>query len=157
MSPRRASLGGLGVVETPAAGVEAMLSLLPERLSSSLKVLEPACGEAPFLRAFARKYGSSHRLYGVDVRSEPLAAAAQALPLAHFFHADYLLWNPSERFDLILGNPPYGIVGDASHYAIPELLTQKPIYKKFFTTWFGKYNLYGAFIEKSIRLLSDRG
>jgi adenine-specific DNA-methyltransferase len=71
--------------------------------------------------------------------------------------ADFLLWEPGEAFDLILGNPPYGIVGEASKYPIHVLKEVKGLYKKTFSTWRGKYNLYGAFIEKSIHLLKPGG
>lgn len=71
--------------------------------------------------------------------------------------ADFLLWEPGEAFDLILGNPPYGIVGEASKYPIHVLREVKGLYKKTLSTWKGKYNLYGAFIEKSVRLLREGG
>jgi adenine-specific DNA-methyltransferase len=78
-------------------------------------------------------------------------------PWAEGVLADFLLWKPGETFDLILGNPPYGIVGEASKYPIHVLKEVKGLYKKTFSTWRGKYNLYGAFIEKSIHLLKPGG
>ena len=71
--------------------------------------------------------------------------------------SDFLLWDTPKRFNLIIGNPPYGIIGDKSHYPIHVLKTQRLIYRRNFQTWFGKYNIYGAFIEKSIHLLKNGG
>ncbi|WP_440310656.1 Eco57I restriction-modification methylase domain-containing protein, partial [Klebsiella pneumoniae] len=71
--------------------------------------------------------------------------------------ADFLLWEPGEGFDLILGNPPYGIVGDGSKYPIHVLKEVKGAYKRVLSTWKGKYNLYGASLEKWVRLLKEGG
>lgn len=147
---------GLGVVETPSEVVEAMVGLL-EAPSTPARILEPACGTAPFLRAIRHRFGSRHALWGVDIRPEPLSEARRLLPQAHFIQEDFLLWEPEERFDIILGNPPYGIIGDVSHYAIPHLKSRKETYKKRFHTWRGKYNIYGAFIEKAMQLLAPGG
>ncbi|MGC8785152.1 MAG: Eco57I restriction-modification methylase domain-containing protein [Armatimonadota bacterium] len=147
----------LGYVTTPKEVVEFMVHLAaPTRPNCS--VLEPACGDARFLTTFANTYGTAHCLVGVEINAQALKVAAQTIPRkVQLVHADFLLWDTSERFDIILGNPPYGIVGDASHYPIHLLKTRKAAYKRQTSTWKGKYNLYGAFIEKAVRLLKPRG
>ena len=70
-------------------------------------------------------------------------------------HHDYLLWNTDSNFDIIIGNPPYGIPSLSSHYAIKIDNKTKKLYKQLYETWYGKYNIYGAFVEKSIKLLKD--
>jgi len=60
-------------------------------------------------------------------------------------------------FDLIIGNPPYGIPSPSEHYTIKIDSVTKEKYKSLYKTWYGKYNIYGAFIEKSVRLLKDEG
>jgi len=74
-----------------------------------------------------------------------------------FVEADFLLWAPNETFDVIIGNPPYGIIGDASHYPIHVLRERKALYRQRSLTWRGKYNIYGAFIEHAARLLAPEG
>jgi adenine-specific DNA-methyltransferase len=74
-----------------------------------------------------------------------------------FVEADFLLWVPNETFDVIIGNPPYGIIGDASHYPIHVLRERKALYRQRSLTWRGKYNIYGAFIEHAARLLAPEG
>lgn len=167
----------LGAVYTPDAVIEFMFSLLPSSFSKPLSVLEPACADAPFLQAFHHRYGGKHSLCGVEVDVSSASQAARSaessasqaarsaedtekkitLSSASFIQTDYLLWQPSERFDLIIGNPPYGIIGDASHYPISALQHVKAQYKAKFQTWHGKYNIYGAFIEHSVRLLKPHG
>lgn len=63
----------------------------------------------------------------------------------------------NETFDVIIGNPPYGIIGDASHYPIHVLRERKALYRQRSLTWRGKYNIYGAFIEHATRLLAPEG
>ncbi len=141
----------LGRVETPPELVRFMVSLAEAPRGG--RVLEPACASAPFLRAFREAHGSAYRFVGVEI--DP--SALDLPPWAEGVAGDFLLWGPREAFDLVLGNPPYGIVGEASKYPIHVLKEVKDLYKKAFSTWRGKYNLYGAFIEKSIRLLKPGG
>lgn len=145
-----------GVVATPPELVAFMTELAAPD-SPRARVLEPACGDAPFLTAFAERYGTAHQLVGVDIDPESVKTAQQRLPSATFLEEDFLLWNPNESFDIVIGNPPYGIIGDASHYPIHALKERKALYKRRFQTWYGKYNIYGAFIEHAINLLRPNG
>jgi adenine-specific DNA-methyltransferase len=141
----------LGQVETPPEVVSFIVSLAQAPIGG--KVLEPACGHGPFLKAFREAHGTAYRFIGVEIDSKSLGLP----PWAEGVLADFLLWEPGETFDLILGNPPYGIVGEASKYPIHVLKGVKDLYKKTFSTWRGKYNLYGAFVEKSVHLLKPGG
>ena len=146
----------LGAFATPPDLVSFMVSLAaPSR--PRLRVLEPACGDAPFLRAFAGQYGLHHELVGVDIDPDAIARARHRVPSATLLEEDFLLWQPGEPFDLIIGNPPYGIIGDASHYPIHVLKERKRLYRRRFQTWRGKFNIYGAFIEQAVRLLRPDG
>jgi len=143
----------LGAVYTPEKISDFMVSLAGPPLGERWNVLEPACADAPFLQAFAQRWGRHHCLTGVELNLE--ADKAFAVLHARHVHTDYLLWEPEERFDLVIGNPPYGIIGNASHYPIHGLLDVKQQYKQRFQTWHGKYNVYGAFIEHSVHLLRE--
>ncbi len=146
----------LGAVQTPPALVAFMVGLArPPR--SRCRVLEPACANAPFLQAFAQAYGNHHELVGVEIDPQRLSDARERLPRATFIEGDFLLWQPETRFDIILGNPPYGIIGDASHYPIHALRARKSLYRQNSRTWRGKFNIYGAFIEHAARLLAPDG
>jgi adenine-specific DNA-methyltransferase len=142
----------LGHVPTPPEIVQAMVALTAPLPASRCRVLEPACGDAPFLRAFRAAYGAGHALVGVELRPP-----ATCPPDARIHAADFLLWRTDERFEVVLGNPPYGIVGDAAHYPIHALRERKADYKRACHTWRGKYNLYGAFLERAVRLLAPSG
>lgn len=74
-------------------------------------VLDPACGDGRFLAAVANRLARDHpalevRLTGCDI--DPAALAAVDHPAVRCMHADALAhdWG-HERFDLVVGNPPY--------------------------------------------------
>ncbi|GIV16700.1 MAG: modification methylase TthHB8I [Armatimonadota bacterium] len=145
-----------GVVYTPRHLVDFMVHLAyPHR--KACRVLEPACADAPFLASFAQHYGRGHELVGVEIDPEHLKHARWNVPQATFVEADFLLWDPRAQFDIVLGNPPYGIIGDASHYPIHVLKERKKLYRQRSRTWYGKFNIYAAFIEHAVELLAPDG
>ncbi|MFN3560690.1 MAG: TaqI-like C-terminal specificity domain-containing protein [Chloroherpetonaceae bacterium] len=145
----------LGAVYTPKFIIDFMLSRLNISSTQPLAVLEPACADAPFLSAFQEKFGKRHALTGVEIDHE--AKRKSDLKNFEFRHQDFLLWETENRYDVILGNPPYGIIGNESHYPISALKEVKSEYKARSSTWRGKYNIYAAFIEQSVKLLKPNG
>ncbi len=101
----------LGAVPTPKELVGFMVTLAKPPKERCL-VLEPACGDCPFLEAFAERYGHNHEFVGIDIDPEAVYRAKAKLPFANILEGDFLLWQPHERFDIVIGNPPYGIIGD---------------------------------------------
>jgi adenine-specific DNA-methyltransferase len=153
-----------GIFFTPQYIVDLMVSLIDlERFSGKeINILEPACGLAQFLIGIKRNLPSLYekaRLFGVEINEE-IADYLSALDISKeivIINSDYLLWDTDISFDLIIGNPPYGIPSHSEHYAIKVAPEIKEKYKKLYQTWYGKYNVYGAFIEKSVKLLKDNG
>ena len=60
------------------------------------RVLEPACADGPFLRAFREAHGTGYRFVGVEIDPNALDLP----PWAEGVVADFLLWEPGEAFDL---------------------------------------------------------
>ncbi|MGQ9806458.1 MAG: TaqI-like C-terminal specificity domain-containing protein [Chlorobiales bacterium] len=145
----------LGAVYTPKVIIDFMLSRLKCSDSQTLSVLEPACADAPFLSAFQEKFGKQHALVGVEIDTD--AMPKPDLENFEFRGEDFLLWKTDRCFDVVLGNPPYGIIGHESHYPISALKAVKAEYRARSSTWRGKYNIYGAFIEQSVKLLKPNG
>lgn len=149
-----------GIFFTPAWVVDFMISLISSEKfrGQHLSILEPACGDAQFLRGLKRNkvalYKKAYKI-GVEVNKSVFPRFLQ--DNIEIVFADFLLWEPGQKFDIILGNPPYGIPSLSKHYAIKVDDTTKAKYKQLFSTWYGKYNIYGAFIEKSIKLLKEQG
>lgn len=122
-----------GQVFTPAAIVERMLGLVRNRG----RVLEPACGDGAFVRRIPPHYPEV-----VAIEIDPGHCPDGAL------NADFFTYPEAEKFDTIIGNPPYVKARDIA----PET-------RRHFSTQLldGHANLYLHFIEKCVRHLKPGG
>jgi adenine-specific DNA-methyltransferase len=146
----------LGIFFTPPWVVDFMINLInKKKLNNDSKILEPACGICQFLH----KINETKEKIGVEINKEVIEYINNhnLNKNIKIIHNDFLLWETNEKFDLIIGNPPYGIPSTSKHYKIKIDNNTKNKYKKLYETWYGKYNVYGAFIEKSIKLLKENG
>ena len=108
-----------GAFATPPELVELVVAnTLPAvRPGQRVTVLDPACGDGRFLTAAAARIaaaGAVPLVTGVDIDADAVRAARRAVaagpgaPSARFRRADALHhdWG-DERFDVVLGNPPF--------------------------------------------------
>ena len=154
-----------GIFFTPQWVINFMVNLIDgEKLNKkNIKILEPACGICQFIIGIKmikkQIFESAAVKIGVEINRDVIdyVKDKEFIDGIHIINADYLLWDTKERFDIILGNPPYGIPSLSEHYTIRVDEKTKNKYKQIYETWYGKYNVYGAFIEKSINLLKDEG
>ena len=122
-----------GQVFTPEAIVERMLALVRNRG----RILEPACGDGAFVARLPPHYPEV-----VAIELDPAHCPEGAL------NADFFTYPEAEKFDTIIGNPPYVKARDIApgtrrHFA-SRLLD-------------GHANLYLHFIEKCVRHLNPGG
>ena len=154
-----------GMFFTPERIVDFMVNLIDVTKYTDKKditVLEPACGLAQFLVGIKRNQPAlfeQAKLFGVEINQDIInyLTTLNIDSNIKLIRADYLLWQPRLSFDLVIGNPPYGIPSLSEHYTIKIDPATKEKYKSLYETWYGKYNVYGAFIEKSIKLLQHEG
>ena len=122
-----------GQVFTPPSVVERMLGLVRNRG----RILEPACGDGAFVALIPPHYP---------------AVVAIELDAAHCppgaLNMDFFTYPESEKFDTVIGNPPYVKARD--------ILAAT---RKHFSTQLldGHANLYLHFIEKCVRHLKPGG
>jgi hypothetical protein len=96
---------------TPDRVVACCYALLAGRLPPNPRVADPACGDGAFLRyAAAHGLASAHDLHGCDVDAA-LVGELTGAGLSNVRCADGLdpASLPTVAFDLVVGNPPYGI------------------------------------------------
>lgn len=155
-----------GIFFTPERIVDFMVNLfdvIKYTDKKDITILEPACGLAQFLIGTKRNQPAlfkQAKLFGVEINQDVINYLT-TLNIGNnnikIIKDDYLLWQPGSSFDLVIGNPPYGIPSLSEHYTIKIDHATKEKYKSQYETWYGKYNVYGAFIEKSIKLLRVEG
>ena len=154
-----------GMFFTPERIVDFMINLIEITKYTNKKditILEPACGLAQFLIGIKRNQPALFKqvkLFGIEINQDVINYLT-TLNISNnikIIKDDYLLWQPELSFDLVIGNPPYGIPSLSEHYTIKIDPATKEKYKSQYETWYGKYNVYGAFIEKSIKLLGAEG
>jgi len=174
----RAARRAAGVYFTPAplAAHVCRLVLTPllagarwVRGAPRLRVLDPACGDGAFLAAAldaivaaapARASASRERiaarcLLGIE-RDPVLATAARLRTGATIFEREALLDTPAEveGVDAIVGNPPY-VRSIRLRRADPALWAA--LRGRFAATSHGEWDLYGAFLERSLEWLRAGG
>ena len=122
-------VSAFGQVFTPDAVVAAMLALRRNRG----RVLEPACGDGAFLR---------HLPGAVGIELDPTHCPPGARSM------DFFAYPVRERFDTIIGNPPYVRFQDIAP------MTRALLDTRHFD---GRSNLYLFFIEKCLHHLAPGG
>ncbi|MCM8829409.1 MAG: N-6 DNA methylase [Candidatus Omnitrophica bacterium] len=153
-----------GIFFTPEWIIDFMVDLVDTGsiIDKEIYVLEPACGLAQFLIGIKKNkpaLSKKAKFFGVEINQDVInyLKSLHIPDDIRIIRDDYLLWQSDLLFNLIIGNPPYGIPSSSEHYTIKVSPPTKAKYKRQYETWYGKYNIYGAFVEKSIRLLKPGG
>lgn len=147
-----------GFVPTPPATVDLMVAKLFDGVPATpdLRVLDPGCGEGEFIHGIVR-YCQAHQrplphITGVELDPGRAAIAKRrfaSVPLVEIRQADFL--RPStDRFDLIVGNPPYVSILGLD-------VAERASYRSAYSTARGRFDLYVLFFEQALRLLAPGG
>lgn len=147
-----------GFVPTPPDLVDLMVAKLfqarPPKAGDRL--LDPGCGTGAFIEGvvrWCRQSGAAlPQILGLDSDPTLLNQARQALghlPRISFLNDDFLVGR-ADRFEFIVGNPPY--------VPIDGLTAEERVrYRKMFETAIGRFDLYLLFFEQALDLLAPGG
>lgn len=165
--------GQYGVVYTKPEVVKFILDevgYLSSSNLSSVKIMEPSCGEGEFLLEIVSRLKNSSQLFNFDfnqayhncvfaseIDAEKVKVCCERLKIEfpelinveeNIIVEDYLLGRHNQ-VDIVVGNPPYIRYED-----IPE---QKLAIYKSFPTFYYRADIYVLFYEKSLSLLKPNG
>lgn len=132
-----------GIIYTPENIVDFMIKEFTGNIKN-LNVLDPCCGEG----AFSEKLVNAKNLTAYDIDEEALKITKEKGIKAIF--QDYLM-SDDEKFDLIIGNPPYIKFHDL------EKGTREFIKNNFKSCKNGTIDIFFAFVEKSLDKLTENG
>ena len=140
-----------GLYYTPPELAAQVVELALRHGGARGSVLDPCAGAGAFLVAASR--AGLLRLSGFDLDPEALRVARRALRLCGARPAlrqgDALRLRPPAPVDLLVSNPPYGHVGDASERA--ALLALFPALRG------GEIDRYAAFLLRALQLVRPGG
>lgn len=134
---------GKGQFFTPKSVRERLLSLLPK--IERPKIMDPACGTGEFLLS-AKEYFGDAELYGWDIDDGLVEIAQKLVPEACVEKADALIRECYEKFDFVIGNPPYY-----------EFKPDVKLRRKIRGIISGRVNVYALFVWLGIKLLREGG
>jgi len=126
----------------------------PPRLGATL--LDPGCGNGEFiegvLRACQRNGWPEPQILGVEQSPSRAQTAQRSFTdsrTVEIREADFLQ-SAHERFDYIVGNPPYVAITGLD----PD---ERERYREAYATAIGRFDLYALFFEQALRLLQPDG
>ncbi|MFX1302581.1 MAG: Eco57I restriction-modification methylase domain-containing protein [Promethearchaeota archaeon] len=147
----------IGQIFTPSYIAEFMVDNIlnflgnSEKRPQNLRILEPSVGEGIFLNYLLKNNLSNITAYEMDNNLKE--SLVNSYPNIKFKFKNFLGSDPNEKFDIIIGNPPY--LGQNYNAEIFQLYVKKfPICAKFFV---GNMDLFYFFIHLGIEKLNPGG
>ena len=119
-----------------------MIELLPE---TPKQILEPSCGSCEFITELSQRFTKA-QITGIEFNSTIYESIQkQDFPNTTLINEDFLKYNTSTKYDLIIGNPPYFV------------MKKSEIDKEYYPYFEGRPNIFTLFIVKSLKMLSPGG
>ena len=134
-----------GIYFTPPTTIMRNIDALKKYMKNVKNVLEPSCGSCEYITALNNTHDNLI-ITGIEYNNtifESIKSLADDNISLH--NEDYLTYPIENKYDLILGNPPYYVM---------KKKDVEPCYYDYFD---GRPNIFILFIIKSLKLLSDNG
>lgn len=134
-----------GIYFTPPTTIMRNIDALKKYMKNVKNVLEPSCGSCEYITALNNTHDNLI-ITGIEYNNtifESIKSLSDDNISLH--NEDYLTYPIENKYDLILGNPPYYVM---------KKKDVEPCYYDYFD---GRPNIFILFIIKSLKLLSDNG
>lgn len=119
------------------------------------RVADLSCGSGNLFLALEEAYPDcSFQFYAYDIDAEALKVLAKRKwkNSMNYYEQDALFLETTEKFDIILGNPPY--LGEKNHKDIFEKVRKTSFGEKYYEA---KMDYFYFFLEKATELLEEGG
>lgn len=140
-----------GIYFTPPNTIVRSLELVSKHKAGTLAfhtILEPSCGSCEFIEKAKVRYPSAS-ITGIEYNKTIYESIKNNYGgsggLIRIIEGDFLKTTIRERFDLIIGNPPYYV------------MAKSDVDKAYYAYFDGRPNIFLLFIIKSLTLLTDDG
>jgi len=134
-----------GIYFTPPTTIMKNIDALKKYMKNVKNVLEPACGSCEYITLLNNRYADL-MITGIEYNKTIFES------IKHFegnnislYNEDYLTYTNENKYDLIIGNPPYYV------------MKKKDVESCYYDYFDGRPNIFILFIIKSLELLSDNG
>ena len=134
-----------GIYFTPPSVIEDNIKLLEPYMNIISNVLEPSCGSCEYINALLNSY-KHLKITGIELNSTIYNSIKElSSSNVKLYNSDYLKYDTSETYDLIIGNPPYFV------------MKKEDVEKSYYKYFEGRPNIFILFIIKSITLVKTNG
>ena len=134
----------IAFVETPIEIADLMTKLITK--GKNAKILDTGCGKGVFIKSLSK--ASFVDVSGIELNKDRVSLCKKEFPTATFYNGDFLSLTSTDRYDVIIGNPPY------MHFNTIPIEIRKRVSN---ITKTEESDIYYAFILKSIGRLRDGG
>lgn len=135
-----------GIYFTPQNTIIKNLKILEPYMVNIKNVLEPSCGSCEYILMLDQKYDLN--IVGIEYHEiiyEGIKHIENNRDNIKLHNMNYLNYSTKEKYDLIIGNPPYFV------------MSKNDVEKKYNDYYDGRPNIFILFIIKSLELLNDNG
>lgn len=135
-----------GIYFTPPKTIIKNLKILEPYMSNVKNVLEPSCGSCEYILMLNQKHDLN--IVGVEYHKDIYEGIKHIQIDSHnikLYNKNYLNYSTEEKYDLIIGNPPYFV------------MSKEDVEQKYYSYFDGRPNIFILFIIKSIQLLNHGG
>ena len=133
-----------GIYFTPPSTIEKNIECISQYIKEDIRVLEPSCGSGEYISAL----NAVNRLNITAIeKNKTIYDSIIGLSATNIdiINADYLSYTNENKFDLIIGNPPYFV------------MKKKEVGKEYYKYFTGRPNIFILFIIKSLNMLKENG
>jgi len=160
-----------GIYFTPQSIINKNLKIIKEQNNLNIKsILEPSCGSCEYINLLNNEFKESN-IVGIE-NNEIIYKGIKDLYITHsnikLFKKSYLDVDETNKYDLIIGNPPYFVIVDKKEQTnktnnnnntyyktiIDNIKTKNKLYKSYYD---GRANMFILFILHSLNKLNKNG